>query len=98
MTNLGLCPFAIKKAAVVYSCFLRLTSCAYEEAAHGLQGLQGLQPVLAAHGLHPLLAALQGLQGLQPLQPFLAAHGLADVALHGLVLAAHGEHLVDELY
>jgi len=47
------------------------------------QGLQGLQPFFAAHGLHGLQAlAAQGLHGLH----FFAAHGL-----HGLhALAAHG--------
>ena len=48
-------------------------------AAHGLQGLHGLQVFLAAHGLHGFLAA-QGLHGLQGLHGFLAAHGLHEAA------------------
>ncbi len=53
-------------------------------AAHGLQGLHGLQ-ALAAHGLHGLQAlAAHGLHGL---------HALAAQGLHGLqALAAQGLH------
>ena len=67
----------------------------YCVAAHGLQGLQGLQ-AFAAHGLQGLQAfAAHGLQGLQAF----AAHGLQGLqafAAHGLqglqAFAAQGLH------
>ncbi len=64
-------------------------------AAHGLQGLQGLQ-ALAAHGLHGLQAlAAQGLHGLQAFaaQGLHGLQALAAQGLHGLqALAAQGLH------
>ncbi|HSS65489.1 MAG TPA: hypothetical protein VLS27_13725 [Gammaproteobacteria bacterium] len=62
-------------------------------AAHGLQGLQGLQARLLAQGLHGLHAFLFAAQGLQGLHARLVAQGLQGLqacASTLLRLAAQG--------
>ncbi len=60
-------------------------------AAHGLQGLQGLQAFFAAQGLQGLQAlAAHGLQGLQGLQAFFTAHGLQGLQGLQAFLVAQG--------